>query len=51
MYGEIGSKSNTMIFSEKPGDINALMAQAALVMNSTLKNDNKNAQPNSSQTH
>lgn len=33
MYGEIGSKSNTMIFNDKPGDVNALLAQASMVMN------------------
>jgi regulator of protease activity HflC (stomatin/prohibitin superfamily) len=32
MYGEIGQRSNTMIFSDKPADINALMAQAASVI-------------------
>jgi regulator of protease activity HflC (stomatin/prohibitin superfamily) len=29
MYGEMGSQSNTMIFSDRPGDVNALLAQAA----------------------
>ena len=31
MYGIMGQKSNTMIFSERAGDVNALMAQAASV--------------------
>lgn len=31
MYGEMGQKSNTMIFSDKPADINALFAQASSV--------------------
>ena len=31
MYGEMGQKSNTMIFSDKPADINALFAQASTV--------------------
>lgn len=31
MYGEMGQKSNTMIFSEKPGDVNALFAQASAI--------------------
>lgn len=31
MYGDIGQKSNTMFFSDKPADVNALMAQAATV--------------------
>ena len=29
MYGEMGSKSNTMIFSDRPGDLGGLLAQAA----------------------
>lgn len=33
MYGEMGAQSNTMIFSDKPGDLNALLAQAAAVVN------------------
>lgn len=35
MYGEMGSQSNTMIFSDKPGDFNTLLAQAAAVLKST----------------
>lgn len=35
MYGDIGSKSNTMIFSDKPGDLNALMAQASSIVKAT----------------
>ena len=31
-YGELSGKSNTMLFAERPGDINALLAQAATVM-------------------
>ena len=37
MYSEIGSKSNTMIFSDRPGDVNALLAQAAAVFSSSFK--------------
>ncbi len=33
MYAEIGSKSNTMIFNDRPADINALLAQVGTVMN------------------
>lgn len=29
MYGEMGSKSNTMIFSDQPGNLGGLLAQAA----------------------
>ena len=35
MYGAMGSQSNTMIFSERPGDLNALMAQVAAIVKST----------------
>lgn len=33
MYSDIGQKSNTMIFSDQPANINALMAQASAVVN------------------
>lgn len=32
MYGEIGQKSNTMIFSDRPADINHVLAQASAVI-------------------
>jgi regulator of protease activity HflC (stomatin/prohibitin superfamily) len=32
MYAEMGSKSNTMLFSDRPADINSLLAQAATVL-------------------
>jgi regulator of protease activity HflC (stomatin/prohibitin superfamily) len=35
MYGDIGQKSNTMFFSDKPADVNALMAQAATIFKAT----------------
>ena len=31
MYGSMAKSSNTMIFSDRPADVNALMAQAAAV--------------------
>jgi hypothetical protein len=34
MYSDIGQKSNTMVFSDRPADVNALMAQASLVVGS-----------------
>lgn len=37
MYGEMGAKSNTMVFSEKPADINALLAQASIVVGAANK--------------
>lgn len=35
MYGEMGSKSNTIMFNERPADINSLLAQAALAVRAT----------------
>ena len=32
MYSDIGHRSNTMIFNDRPADVNALLAQAAAVM-------------------
>jgi hypothetical protein len=32
MYSDIGQKSNTMIFSDRPADVNALLAQASTVV-------------------
>ena len=34
MYGEMGSKSNTMIFNDRPGDVAGLLAQAAAAVGS-----------------
>ena len=34
MYADIGSKSNTMFFSERPADVTSLLAQAAAVLSS-----------------
>lgn len=30
MYGEMGKSSNTMLFSDRPADVNALIAQVCL---------------------
>jgi len=35
MYGEMGQKSNTMIFSDRPADVNALLAQAHTILHAT----------------
>merc|ERR1712071_335673 len=35
MFGEMGSKSNTMMFNDRPADVNALLAQAALAISSS----------------
>jgi hypothetical protein len=32
MYGEMGQRSNTMLFSDRPADVRALFAQAAAVL-------------------
>ena len=32
MYGEMGQKSNTIMFNERPADANALLAQAMMSM-------------------
>ena len=37
MYGEMGQKSNTMIFNDRPGDVSALLAQAVTAMNAAHK--------------
>ena len=42
MYGEMGKQSNTMIFSERPGDVNALMAQASAIYSATNSHNNSN---------
>eukprot|EP00590_Aulacoseira_subarctica_P004205 CAMPEP_0172429980 /NCGR_PEP_ID=MMETSP1064-20121228/52665_1 /TAXON_ID=202472 /ORGANISM="Aulacoseira subarctica , Strain CCAP 1002/5" /LENGTH=400 /DNA_ID=CAMNT_0013175741 /DNA_START=110 /DNA_END=1312 /DNA_ORIENTATION=+ len=35
MYGEMGSKSNTIMFNDRPADVNSLLAQAALAIRTT----------------
>lgn len=35
MYGQIGQSSNTMIFNDRPADVQALLAQSAAVMSAT----------------
>jgi regulator of protease activity HflC (stomatin/prohibitin superfamily) len=37
MYGEMGSKSNTMFFTEKPADLQSLLVQTMAAMNVTSK--------------
>jgi len=41
MYGEMGSKSNTMLFNERPADVNALLAQAALAISSASESSSQ----------
>eukprot|EP00605_Chrysophyceae_sp_TOSAG23-4_P001271 GSChrysophyteH1.ASY1.ANO1.1382.1 assembled CDS len=40
MYADIGQKSNTMIFNDRPADINALLAQAGAVLQSASPSPN-----------
>mmetsp|Transcript_19186 Transcript_19186/g.53300 ORF Transcript_19186/g.53300 Transcript_19186/m.53300 type:complete len:243 (-) Transcript_19186:182-910(-) len=35
MYGEMGQKSNTIMFNDKAGDVNALLSQAVVAMQAT----------------
>jgi regulator of protease activity HflC (stomatin/prohibitin superfamily) len=37
MYGEMGSKSNTIMFNDKPADVNALLSQAVIAMQSATQ--------------
>jgi hypothetical protein len=32
MYGEMGAKSNTIMFNDRPADVNALLSQAVVAM-------------------
>jgi regulator of protease activity HflC (stomatin/prohibitin superfamily) len=43
MYGRIGATSNTMIFSDRPGDIKSLFAQAASIIQAIPNNSSKDA--------
>lgn len=51
MYGEMGSKSNTIMFNDRPADVNSLLAQAALAVrgaNSAIGDVESNASSSSS---
>eukprot|EP00559_Dactyliosolen_fragilissimus_P003990 CAMPEP_0184858196 /NCGR_PEP_ID=MMETSP0580-20130426/3326_1 /TAXON_ID=1118495 /ORGANISM="Dactyliosolen fragilissimus" /LENGTH=399 /DNA_ID=CAMNT_0027354221 /DNA_START=76 /DNA_END=1275 /DNA_ORIENTATION=- len=37
MYGEIGNKSNTIFFNDKPADVNSLLAQASMAIQAVPK--------------
>jgi len=39
MYGEMGSKSNTMLFNDRPADMTNLIAQAAAAFNAVPQRD------------
>merc|ERR1712244_166284 len=38
MYGEMGSRSNTMFFNQNAGDVTSLLVQAAAAMKTTSDN-------------
>lgn len=40
MYGEMGSKSNTLMFNERPADMNALLTQAAMALGAATNQSN-----------
>jgi hypothetical protein len=39
MYGEMGSKSNTIMFNDRPADVNALLSQAVVAMKAAAGNE------------
>jgi regulator of protease activity HflC (stomatin/prohibitin superfamily) len=46
MYGEMGSKSNTIMFNDRPADVNALLSQAVVAMQAVQgSEDSKSRQP------
>jgi len=50
MYGEMGSKSNTIMFNEKAADVNALLSQAVVAVQSATQanastSDNEKSSP------
>lgn len=40
MYGEMGKQSNTMLFNDRPADMNALLSQAALALSTGMNQAN-----------
>lgn len=40
MYGQMGSQSNTLMFNERPADMNALLAQAAMALGAVTNQTN-----------
>ncbi|KAG7374690.1 SPFH domain / Band 7 family protein [Nitzschia inconspicua] len=38
MYGEMGAKSNTIMFNDRPADVNALLSQAVVAMKTASEN-------------
>lgn len=48
MYGEMGQQSNTIMFNERPADVNALLSQAVLSMSATTNASKTPALPEAS---
>lgn len=48
MYGEMGQQSNTIMFNDRPADVNALLSQAVMSMNAAAKASNVPALPEAS---
>lgn len=45
MYGEMGSKSNTLMFNDRPADINSLISQASLALSAVTNSQKNSSQP------
>jgi len=45
MYGLMGQQSNTIMFNDRPADVNALLSQAVLSMNAVAKTGQTNSPP------
>jgi len=43
MYGEMGSQSNTIMFNDKPADVNALLSQTVVAMQSAAAQNSNSA--------
>jgi regulator of protease activity HflC (stomatin/prohibitin superfamily) len=50
MYGEMGSQSNTIMFNDKPADVNALLSQAVVAMQSAATQSSNTATTSSGPT-
>merc|ERR1712028_259216 len=50
MYGEMGSQSNTIMFNDKPADVNALLSQAVVAMQSAATQSSNTATMSSEPT-
>jgi regulator of protease activity HflC (stomatin/prohibitin superfamily) len=48
MYGEMGQQSNTIMFNDRPADVNALLSQAVMSMSAAAKASDTPALPEAS---